>query len=97
MPEKASRPPIPILFLANILSLDNKVNLCLRLSAKCADVITITITRTVTCYPNQKPWLNAEVRALLKAKDAVFRVDETSVLRAARKDPNAGMARAKAT
>ncbi|KAM4723422.1 uncharacterized protein FYW61_014177 [Anableps anableps] len=38
---------------------------------KCAD--DVTTTRTVTCYPNQKPWLSAEVRALLKARDAVFR------------------------
>ncbi|KAI3352042.1 hypothetical protein L3Q82_020854 [Scortum barcoo] len=28
---------------------------------------TEDVTRTVTEYPNQKPWLNAEVRSLLKA------------------------------
>ncbi|KAI3352193.1 hypothetical protein L3Q82_005159 [Scortum barcoo] len=41
---------------------------------KCTE--DITSTRTVTEYPNQKPWLNAEVRSLLKARDAAFRSGE---------------------
>ena len=63
--------------------------------SKCAD--DVTTTRTVTCYPNQKPWLNAEVRALLKARNAAFRAGEASALREARKRLTAGIARAKAT
>ncbi|XP_062394808.1 ribonuclease inhibitor-like isoform X2 [Sardina pilchardus] len=34
--------------------------------SKCTD--DVTTTKTITCYPNQKPWLNAEVRGLLKAR-----------------------------
>ncbi|KAI3370508.1 hypothetical protein L3Q82_025269 [Scortum barcoo] len=42
--------------------------------SKCTE--DVTSTRTVTEYPNQKPWLNAEVRSLLaKARDAAFRSD----------------------
>ncbi len=63
--------------------------------SKCAD--DVAITRTVTCFPNQKPWLNAEVRALLKARDAAFRAGEASALKVARKELTAGIVRAKAT
>ncbi len=63
--------------------------------SKCAD--DVVITRTVTCFPNQKPWLNAEVRALLKSRDAAFRAGEASALKVARKELMAGIAKAKAT
>ncbi len=63
--------------------------------SRCAD--DVAITRTVTCFPNQKPWLNAEVRALLKARDAAFRAGEASALKVPRKELTAGIARAKAT
>lgn len=56
----------------------------------------VTITQTVTDYPNQKPWLNAEVRSLLKAWDAAFRSGYRMALRAARRKLNAGMKWAKA-
>ncbi len=46
---------------------------------------------------NQKPWLNAEVRALLKSRDAAFRAGEASALKVARKELMAGIAKAKAT
>ena len=52
--------------------------------SKCAD--DVTTTRTVTWYPNQKPWLNAEGRALLKARDAAFRAGEASALGEERTD-----------
>jgi len=58
--------------------------------SKCAN--DVTTTRVVTCYPNQKPWLNAEVRALLKA-----RAGGASALREVRKGLTAGIVRAKAT
>ncbi|KAI4876640.1 hypothetical protein NFI96_024227, partial [Prochilodus magdalenae] len=38
---------------------------------KCVE--DVTTTKTVTCYPNQKPWLNGDVRSPLKARDAAFR------------------------
>ncbi|KAI3368089.1 hypothetical protein L3Q82_026236, partial [Scortum barcoo] len=46
--------------------------------------------------PNQKPWLNAEVRSLLKARDAAFRSGDSLALRAARRQLTAGLKRAKA-
>ncbi|KAI3364745.1 hypothetical protein L3Q82_000901 [Scortum barcoo] len=55
----------------------------------------VTSTRTVTEYPNQKPWLNAEVRSLLKARDAAFRSGDRLALRAARRQLTAGVKRAK--
>ncbi|KAI3375903.1 hypothetical protein L3Q82_004158 [Scortum barcoo] len=53
--------------------------------SKCTEDVTST-RRTVTEYPNQKPWLNAEVRSLLKARDAAFRSGDRLALRAARRD-----------
>ncbi|KAI3369447.1 hypothetical protein L3Q82_007487 [Scortum barcoo] len=63
--------------------------------SKCTEDVT-TSTRTVTEYPNQKPWLNAEVRSLLKARDAAFRSGDRLALRAARRQLTAGVKRAKA-
>ncbi|KAI3375837.1 hypothetical protein L3Q82_004114 [Scortum barcoo] len=65
--------------------------------SKCTE--DVTNTRTVTEYPNQKPWLNAEeVRSLLKARDAAFRSGDRLALRAelARRQLTAGVKRAKA-
>ncbi|KAI3362739.1 hypothetical protein L3Q82_001805 [Scortum barcoo] len=62
--------------------------------SKCTE--DVTSTRTVTGYPNQKPWLNAEVRSLLKARDAAFRSGDRLALRAARRQLTAGVKRAKA-
>ncbi|KAI3376533.1 hypothetical protein L3Q82_016993 [Scortum barcoo] len=61
--------------------------------SKCTE--DVTSTRTVTGYPNQKPWLNAEVRSLLKARDAAFRSGDRLALRAARRQLTAGVKRAK--
>ncbi|KAI4898399.1 hypothetical protein NFI96_002300 [Prochilodus magdalenae] len=46
--------------------------------------------------PNQKPWLNGEVRSLLKARDAAFRSGDAQELRRARRELTAGVKRAKA-
>ncbi|KAI3375380.1 hypothetical protein L3Q82_021869 [Scortum barcoo] len=62
--------------------------------SKCTE--DVTSTRTATEYPNQKPWLNAEVRSLLKARDAAFRSGDRLALRAARRQLTAGVKRAKA-
>ncbi|KAI3355005.1 hypothetical protein L3Q82_004794 [Scortum barcoo] len=62
--------------------------------SKCTE--DVTSTRTVTEYPNQKPWLNAEVQSLLKARDAAFRSGDRLALRAARRQLTAGVKRAKA-
>ncbi|KAI3377835.1 hypothetical protein L3Q82_008975 [Scortum barcoo] len=57
--------------------------------SKCTE--DITSTRTVIEYPNQKPWLNAEVRSLLKARDAAFRSGDRQL-----RQLTAGVKRAKA-
>ncbi|KAK0154423.1 RNA-directed DNA polymerase from mobile element jockey [Merluccius polli] len=49
----------------------------------------VTTSKTITIWPNQKPWLNAEVRSLLRNRDAAFRD--------ARRDLMAGIKRAKAS
>ncbi|KAI4877978.1 hypothetical protein NFI96_018321 [Prochilodus magdalenae] len=51
----------------------------------------VTTTKTVTCYSNQKPWLNGEVRSLLKARDAAFRSGDPHELRRARRELTAGV------
>lgn len=51
--------------------------------SKCVDDITTTIT--ITIYTDQKPWLTAEVRSLLRARDSAFRSRDTEMLRVAEK------------
>ncbi|KAK3540446.1 hypothetical protein QTP70_030998 [Hemibagrus guttatus] len=34
---------------------------------------SVTMEKQITTYPNQKPWMNKEVRLLLNARNAVFR------------------------
>lgn len=48
-------------------------------------------------YLKHKPWLNAEVRALLKAGDAAFRTGKVSALWEARKELASGIVRTKTT
>ncbi len=62
--------------------------------SKCVD--DVTSMRIITIHPNQKPWMNAEVRTLLKARDSAFRSDDAAALRAARRKLTASVKRAKA-
>ncbi len=62
--------------------------------SKCVD--DVTSTRIITIHPNQKPWMNAETRTLLRAQDSAFRSDDAVALRAARRKLTAGVKRAKA-
>ena len=57
----------------------------------------VTTSKTITIRPNQKPWLNAEVRSLLRTRDAAFRDGDVEGLRAARGDLTVGIKRAKAS
>ncbi|KAI4893114.1 hypothetical protein NFI96_020621 [Prochilodus magdalenae] len=52
------------------LDLEDYTSAVLGYISKCVE--DVTTTKTVTCYPNQKPWLNGKVRSLLKARDAAF-------------------------
>ncbi|KAI5100825.1 immunoglobulin kappa variable 6-21 [Silurus meridionalis] len=50
--------------------------------SKCVD--DVTISRTITTRSNQKPWMTANVRALLKQKDSAFRSGDKAALKTAR-------------
>ncbi|KAI4878406.1 hypothetical protein NFI96_029705, partial [Prochilodus magdalenae] len=49
---------------------------------KCID--DVTVSRTITTRPKQRPWMTAEVRALLKARDSAFKEGDKAALRKAR-------------
>ncbi len=44
----------------------------------------VTVTKTITTRPNQKPWMTAEVRGLLKTRDEAFRSGDKAALKTAR-------------
>ncbi|KAI4882186.1 hypothetical protein NFI96_024769 [Prochilodus magdalenae] len=46
---------------------------------KCID--DVTVSKTITTCPNQKPWMTAEVRALLKAQNSAFKAGDKAALR----------------
>ncbi|KAK3509846.1 hypothetical protein QTP70_014800, partial [Hemibagrus guttatus] len=49
---------------------------------KCID--DVTVSKTITTCSNQKPWMTAEVRALLKLRDSAFKAGDKEALRTAR-------------
>ncbi len=49
---------------------------------KCMD--DVTVTKTITTRANQKPWMTAEVRGLLKTRDEAFRSGDKAALKTAR-------------
>ncbi|KAK3510918.1 hypothetical protein QTP70_025540 [Hemibagrus guttatus] len=49
---------------------------------KCID--DVTVSKTITTHSSQKPWMTAEVRALLKSRDSAFRAGDKAALRTAR-------------
>lgn len=50
--------------------------------SKCID--DVTTSKTITTRSNQKPWMTAEVRALLRTRDSAFRAGNKAALRTAR-------------
>ncbi|KAI4876751.1 hypothetical protein NFI96_007079, partial [Prochilodus magdalenae] len=60
---------------------------------KCID--DVTISKTITTRPNQKPWMTAEVRALLKARDSALKAGDKAALRKARAKLSQGIREAK--
>ncbi|KAK1801766.1 hypothetical protein P4O66_022396 [Electrophorus voltai] len=44
----------------------------------------VTVSKTIITRPNQKPWMTAEVRTLLRTRDSAFRTGDKEVLRKAR-------------
>ncbi|KAI5629970.1 gastrula zinc finger protein XlCGF28.1-like [Silurus asotus] len=49
---------------------------------KCID--DVTTSKTITICSNQKPWMTAKVRALLKTRDSAFRAGDKTALKTAR-------------
>ncbi len=60
---------------------------------KCID--DVTVTKTITVWANQKPWLTGEVYRLLKARNAAFRAGDEEGLRTARANLSRGIREAK--
>ncbi|KAK1801367.1 hypothetical protein P4O66_023040, partial [Electrophorus voltai] len=50
--------------------------------SKCID--DVTVSKTITTHPNQKPWMPAEVRMLLRTRDSAFRTGDREALRKTR-------------
>ncbi|KAK3571612.1 hypothetical protein QTP86_015348, partial [Hemibagrus guttatus] len=55
----------------------------------------VTTVKHVKHFPNQKPWMNSEVRLLLKAKDAAFKSDDAEDYSRARANLKRGIRKAK--
>ncbi len=60
---------------------------------KCMD--DVTVTKTITTRTNQKPWMTAEVRGLLKTRDEAFRSGDKAALKTARANLSRGIKNAK--
>uniref|UniRef100_A0A674NYU7 Reverse transcriptase domain-containing protein n=1 Tax=Takifugu rubripes TaxID=31033 RepID=A0A674NYU7_TAKRU len=58
---------------------------------------SITTTKRITTYPNQKPWMNKEVRLLLKVRNTAFRSGEAQAYSTARANLRRGIKKAKHT
>ncbi len=56
---------------------------------KCID--DVTVTKTITTRANQKPWMTAEVRGLLKTRDEAFRSGDEAALKTARANLSCGI------
>ncbi len=55
----------------------------------------VTVTKTITTHANQKPWMTAEVRGLLKTRDEAFRSGDKAALNTARANLSCGIKNAK--
>ncbi|KAI4878726.1 hypothetical protein NFI96_018494 [Prochilodus magdalenae] len=60
---------------------------------KCVD--DVTQTKQIRTLPNQKPWMNSDVRSLLKARDAAFKSGNSEEVKVARHNLKAGIRAAK--
>ncbi len=62
---------------------------------KCID--DVTVTETITTHANQKPWMTAEVRGLLKTGDEAIRSRDNAALKTARANLSCGIKNVKQT
>uniref|UniRef100_A0AAY4BNL9 Reverse transcriptase domain-containing protein n=1 Tax=Denticeps clupeoides TaxID=299321 RepID=A0AAY4BNL9_9TELE len=56
---------------------------------------TVTTQKQITTYPNQKPWMNKEVRLLLKARNNAFRSGDAQAYGISRANLKRGIKKAK--
>ncbi|XP_049340016.1 uncharacterized protein LOC125804732 [Astyanax mexicanus] len=55
----------------------------------------VTVSKTITTRPNQKPWMTAEVRVLRRSRDKAFKSGDRAGLRSARAKLSRGIREAK--
>ncbi|KAI4894227.1 hypothetical protein NFI96_006080 [Prochilodus magdalenae] len=75
------------------INIDIYTNSVLEHINSCVD--RVTSHRTIITFPNQKPWMNREVRLLLKARDAAFRSGDREAYSSARANLRRGISMAK--
>ncbi|KAI3351412.1 hypothetical protein L3Q82_020270 [Scortum barcoo] len=56
---------------------------------------SVTTQKQITMYPNQKPWMNRDVRLLLKARNTAFRSGDVQAYSTARAELKRGIKKAK--
>ena len=59
------------------------------------NINSVTTLKQITTFPNQKPWMNREVRLLLKAGDTAFRSGDAQAYSSSRADLKRGIKKAK--
>ena len=59
------------------------------------NIDSVTTLKRITTFPNQKPWMNKEVRLLLKARDTAFRSGDAQAYSSSRADLKRGIKQAK--
>lgn len=57
---------------------------------------TVTITKQIRIFPNNKPWMNKEVQLLLRARNMAFRSGDSQQYNVARSEMKRGIRDAKA-
>ncbi|KAI4877181.1 hypothetical protein NFI96_007309, partial [Prochilodus magdalenae] len=75
------------------INIDIYTNSVLEHINNCVD--RVTSHKTIINFPNQKPWMNREVRLLLKARDAAFRSGDREAYSSARANLRKGISMAK--
>lgn len=56
---------------------------------------SVTTQKQITTYPNQKPWMNREVRLLLKSRNTAFRSGDAQAYSTSRANLKRGIKKAK--
>ncbi|XP_026109155.1 deleted in malignant brain tumors 1 protein-like [Carassius auratus] len=77
------------------INIDNYTNSVLEHINTC--VSRVTTPKKIKMFPNQKPWMNREVRLLLRARDAAFKSGDQEAYSSARANLRKGICQAKLT